>query len=66
MACIPAAVNSGSATPPPAQAIVRPWRLPFVIESLSTKGVRGMTCTNVKGVGMQGGGLCVVFGLAAV
>jgi hypothetical protein len=37
------------------QAIVRPWRLPFVVEALSDKGIRGMTAYDVKGVGMQGG-----------
>lgn len=37
------------------QAIVRPWRLPFVVEALSEKGIRGMTAYDVKGVGMQGG-----------
>ncbi|KAF5833890.1 hypothetical protein DUNSADRAFT_9637 [Dunaliella salina] len=37
------------------EAIVRPWRLPFVVEQLSAQGVRGMTTAMVKGVGMQGG-----------
>lgn len=37
------------------EAIIRPWRLPFVVTSLSGNGIRGMTTTNVKGVGMQGG-----------
>lgn len=37
------------------EAIVRPWRLPDVISALSAKGIRGMTATQVKGVGMQGG-----------
>lgn len=36
-------------------AVVRPWRASFVVESLSKAGVRGMTITDVKGVGMQGG-----------
>jgi nitrogen regulatory protein PII len=35
------------------QAIIRPWRLPFVIDTLSKQGIRGMTNTAVKGVGMQ-------------
>ncbi len=37
------------------QAIVRPWRLPYVITALSDAGIRGMTATPVRGVGMQGG-----------
>eukprot|EP00882_Tetradesmus_deserticola_P031919 GHRQ01036103.1.p1 GENE.GHRQ01036103.1~~GHRQ01036103.1.p1 ORF type:complete len:233 (+),score=35.72 GHRQ01036103.1:250-948(+) len=37
------------------EAIVRPWRLPFVINSLGDAGIRGMTATPVRGVGMQGG-----------
>ncbi|KAL6747855.1 hypothetical protein V8C86DRAFT_2896540 [Haematococcus lacustris] len=37
------------------EAIVRPWRLAFVIEQLSKEGIRGLTNTPVKGVGMQGG-----------
>lgn len=37
------------------EAIVRPWRLTFVVESLSKAGIRGMTTTYVRGVGMQGG-----------
>ncbi|KAF6241964.1 nitrogen regulatory protein PII [Scenedesmus sp. NREL 46B-D3] len=38
------------------EAIVRPWRLPFVINALGDAGIRGMTATPVRGVGMQGGG----------
>jgi nitrogen regulatory protein PII len=38
-----------------AQAIVRPWRLPYVINALGDAGIRGMTATPVRGVGMQGG-----------
>lgn len=34
---------------------MRPWRLQFVIDKLSEKGIRGLTTTEVKGVGMQGG-----------
>jgi hypothetical protein len=34
---------------------LRPWRTPFVAKALSSEGIRGMTCTPVKGVGMQGG-----------
>jgi hypothetical protein len=37
------------------QAIVRPWRLPYVINALGDAGIRGMTATPVRGVGMQGG-----------
>jgi hypothetical protein len=45
---------------PPAQSIIRPWRLPFVIDQLSKDGIRGMTTTMVRGVGMQGGERCHV------
>lgn len=41
--------------PKPWQAIIRPWRLSAVIAKLSAAGIRGMTATNVSGVGMQGG-----------
>jgi nitrogen regulatory protein PII len=34
---------------------VRPWRLPYVINALGDAGIRGMTATPVRGVGMQGG-----------
>ncbi|GFR44192.1 hypothetical protein Agub_g5375 [Astrephomene gubernaculifera] len=37
------------------EAVFRPWRLPFVIETLSKNGIRGLTNTPVKGVGVQGG-----------
>ena len=37
------------------EAIIRPWRLPYVVHELSTLGIYGMTATNVKGVGVQGG-----------
>ena len=37
------------------EAIIRPWRLPFVVHELSTLGIYGMTATKVKGVGVQGG-----------
>ncbi|GAX85349.1 hypothetical protein CEUSTIGMA_g12766.t1 [Chlamydomonas eustigma] len=36
-------------------AIVRPWRLPFVVSKLASSGIRGMTTQDVRGVGMQGG-----------
>lgn len=37
------------------EAIVRPWRLTYVIQALGDAGIRGMTATPVHGVGMQGG-----------
>ena len=37
------------------EAIVRPWRTPYVIRALSEAGIRGMTARDVRGVGMQGG-----------
>ena len=37
------------------EAIVRPWRLPFIVAKLAKSGIKGMTSTEVKGVGMQGG-----------
>lgn len=37
------------------EAIFRPWRLPFVVDTLSKYGIRGLTNTPVKGVGVQGG-----------
>lgn len=43
------------APPHSVQAIVRPWRLPYVINALGDAGIRGMTATPVRGVGMQGG-----------
>eukprot|EP00798_Chlamydomonas_sp_ICE-L_P010581 gene10581-12240_t len=30
------------------EAIIRPWRLPAVVEALSNAGVRGMTTTDIK------------------
>ncbi|KAI8474685.1 MAG: nitrogen regulatory protein PII [Monoraphidium minutum] len=37
------------------EAIVRPWRTPYVLRALSDAGIRGMTARDVRGVGMQGG-----------
>lgn len=37
------------------EAIVRPWRLTYVIQALGDAGIRGMTASPVHGVGMQGG-----------
>lgn len=39
------------------QAIIRPWRLSKVVLSLNESGIRGMTVTDVKGAGVQGGEL---------
>ncbi|DBB17740.1 TPA: hypothetical protein ACH3X3_002776 [Trebouxia sp. C0006] len=41
------------------EAIIRPWRLPYVVHELSRLGIYGMTATKVKGVGVQGGVLSV-------
>mmetsp|Transcript_2991 Transcript_2991/g.5139 ORF Transcript_2991/g.5139 Transcript_2991/m.5139 type:complete len:211 (+) Transcript_2991:67-699(+) len=37
------------------EAIIRPWRMPYVVDSLAKNGIRGMTTSAVRGVGMQGG-----------
>ena len=37
------------------EAIVRPWRLPAVVEALSRAGIVGMTASDVQGAGVQGG-----------
>lgn len=37
------------------EAIIRPWRLMYVIQALGDAGIRGMTASPVRGVGMQGG-----------
>lgn len=36
------------------EAIFRPWRLPAVICKLSKEGIKGMTASDVRGLGMQG------------
>ncbi|WZN63545.1 nitrogen regulatory protein PII [Chloropicon roscoffensis] len=36
------------------KAIVRPWRQDQVVSALLEVGVRGLTCVNVKGIGVQG------------
>jgi nitrogen regulatory protein PII len=41
------------------QAIIRPWRLPQVVQALGEAGIRGMTVTSVKGLGAQGGSFSV-------
>lgn len=54
--CVPFASNRPTnqlTDRPTGQAIFRPWRLPFVIDALSKSGIRGMTNTPVKGVGVQ-------------
>mmetsp|Transcript_23755 Transcript_23755/g.61714 ORF Transcript_23755/g.61714 Transcript_23755/m.61714 type:complete len:216 (-) Transcript_23755:245-892(-) len=37
------------------EAIIRPWRLQFVIDSLVNGGIKGMTITKAYGIGAQGG-----------
>lgn len=37
------------------QALIRPWRLQKVTEQLNAAGIRGMTVSDVKGAGEQGG-----------
>lgn len=37
------------------EAIFRPWRLEAVISRLCREGIRGMTASSVRGMGMQGG-----------
>ena len=37
------------------EAIVRPWRLPTVVNALSRAGIVGMTAADVAGAGVQGG-----------
>ena len=37
------------------QSIIRPWRLKGVVTSLSNRGIRGMTVSQVSGIGFQGG-----------
>lgn len=37
------------------EAIIRPWRLNKVVEQLNANGIRGMTVSDVKGAGVQGG-----------
>lgn len=38
------------------EGIIRPWRLSAVVSALDTMGIRGITVTEVKGAGVQGGG----------
>lgn len=38
-----------------AQAILRPWRLDGVIKALNAHGIRGLTVSDVAGIGFQGG-----------
>ncbi|KAL4853204.1 Nitrogen regulatory protein P-II [Chlorella vulgaris] len=37
------------------EALIRPWRLARVVEQLNASGIRGMTVSDVKGAGVQGG-----------
>eukprot|EP00239_Pterosperma_sp_CCMP1384_P005479 CAMPEP_0197845068 /NCGR_PEP_ID=MMETSP1438-20131217/2020_1 /TAXON_ID=1461541 /ORGANISM="Pterosperma sp., Strain CCMP1384" /LENGTH=218 /DNA_ID=CAMNT_0043456165 /DNA_START=137 /DNA_END=793 /DNA_ORIENTATION=- len=37
------------------EAVIRPWRLSHVTKALNNEGIRGMTCVDVKGTGVQGG-----------
>ncbi|KAK3246988.1 Beta-galactosidase [Cymbomonas tetramitiformis] len=37
------------------EALVRPWRLPYVIQALDQQGIRGLTTSEVRGIGAQGG-----------
>lgn len=37
------------------EAIVRPWRLSKLVQVLNEKGIRGMTVSDVRGIGVQGG-----------
>lgn len=37
------------------EAIVRPWRIPKLVEVLNSAGIRGMTVSDVLGAGVQGG-----------
>lgn len=37
------------------EAIVRPWRAPKIAQVLSSRGVKGMTISDVRGAGVQGG-----------
>eukprot|EP01025_Chloroclados_australasicus_P042095 TRINITY_DN4483_c0_g2_i3.p1 TRINITY_DN4483_c0_g2~~TRINITY_DN4483_c0_g2_i3.p1 ORF type:complete len:236 (+),score=13.94 TRINITY_DN4483_c0_g2_i3:106-708(+) len=36
-------------------AVLRPWRLKDVVQALSDHGVRGLTVSDVSGIGFQGG-----------
>jgi nitrogen regulatory protein PII len=38
-------------------AIIRPWRLSAVVSALGEAGIRGLTVTDVRGLGAQGGSL---------
>nr|AHW46897.1 PII protein [Chlorella variabilis] len=37
------------------EALIRPWRLSTVVAKLNASGIRGMTVSDVKGAGVQGG-----------
>ncbi len=38
-------------------AIIRPWRLSAVVSALNEAGIRGLTVTDVRGLGAQGGNI---------
>jgi nitrogen regulatory protein PII len=35
--------------------VIRPWRLQKVVHELSSRGIKGMTVSEVRGAGVQGG-----------
>lgn len=37
------------------EAIIRPWRIPKLVDALNAAGIRGMTVSDVLGAGVQGG-----------
>ena len=46
------------------EAIIRPWRLQKIVTELSATGIKGMTVSDVRGAGVQGGALlfvCIVY-----
>lgn len=55
VAAIASAWASAKRPAPPAQAVIRPWRLSKVVAELDKAGIRGMTVTECQGAGVQGG-----------
>ena len=47
--------QSGRSIPRLRQALIRPWRVEKVTAALSDVGIRGMTISDVRGAGVQGG-----------
>mmetsp|Transcript_17047 Transcript_17047/g.55771 ORF Transcript_17047/g.55771 Transcript_17047/m.55771 type:complete len:187 (+) Transcript_17047:2-562(+) len=37
------------------EALIRPWRLNYVVEALDREGIRALTVSNVQGLGVQQG-----------